>query len=157
MGSENKAKIFEQFDKNFEYLKVKYNLLINSDIITREFEILIAGKSFKALLIFVDGMTNSESINNNILAPLMLKNSIKMTPSKQVKLNNVQKFNLQDFLVNKLISQNVVEISKDFEDCFGKINSGFTALFVDTLDVAICMETKKLPVDLFQLHNLKLL
>ena len=146
MGSENKAKIFEQFDKNFEYLKVKYNLLINSDIITREFEILIAGKSFKALLIFVDGMTNSESINNNILAPLMLKNSIKMTPSKQVKLNNVQKFNLQDFLVNKLISQNVVEISKDFEDCFGKINSGFTALFVDTLDVAICMETKKLPV-----------
>ena len=37
-----KTKIFENFDKNFEYLKVKYNLLINSDINTREFKISIA-------------------------------------------------------------------------------------------------------------------
>lgn len=136
--------IYDEFNKNFEYLKVKYNLLINSDIITREFEISVASKSFKALLIFVDGMTNSESINNNILKPLMLKNSIKMSPSKSPKLNNIQKFDLQNFLLNRLISQNVIEISKDFNDCFTKINNGFVALFVDTLNIAICMEAKDL-------------
>lgn len=135
--------IYDSFDKNFEYLKVKYNLLINSDINTREFEISIGGKSFKSLLVFVDGITNTESINNNILAPLMLKNSIHMNPSKSVKLNNVQKFDLQNFLYNKLISQNVIEIVKDFKDCFEKINYGFVALFVDTLNIAFCIEAKK--------------
>ena len=141
-NEEKMTNIFSNFDQNFEYLKVKYNLLINSDINTREFEISISDKTFKALLIFIDGMTNSDSINNNILTPLMLKNSIKMNPSKSIKLNNVQKFDLQDFLLKKLISQNVIEISKDFKDCFEKINSGFVALFVDTLNIAICIEAK---------------
>ena len=145
---EKSINIYDNFDKNFEYLKVKYNLLINSDINTREFEISVSSKTFKALLIFVDGMTDSDSINNNILKPLMLKNSIRMNPSKSMKVNNVQKFDLQEFLINKLISQNVVKVSKDFKDCFEKINNGFTALFVDTLNVALCIETKK-----FQLRS----
>ena len=141
---EKNLDIYDNFDKNFEYLKVKYNLLINSDIVTREFEISISSKTFKALLVFVDGITNSDSINNNILKPLMLKETIKMNPLKQAKLNNVQKFDLKDYLINRLISQNVVEISKDFKDCFEKINSGFVALFVDTLNIAICIEAKDL-------------
>ena len=143
MDSDKKIQIFDNFDKNFEYLKVKYNLLINSDINTREFEISISSKNFKALLIFIDGITDNQSINDNILKPLMLKNSIKMNPSKEIRLNNVQKFNLQEFLINKLISQNVIRIAKDFSECFEKINSGYAVLFVDTLNVAICMETKK--------------
>ena len=140
--------IFDSFQKNYEYLKVKYNLLINSDINTREFEISVADKTWKALLIFIDGITDSESINNNILKPLMLKNSIQMHPSKNIKLNHVQKFNLQEFLLNKLIPQNVIQISKDFKDCFEKINSGFAVLFVDTLNIAICLEAKN-----FQTRN----
>lgn len=139
---EKKVNIFDDFDKNFEYLKVKYNLLINSDINTREFEITVANKSFKALLIFIDGMTNSDSINNNILSPIMLKNSIRMNPTNSIKISNIQKFNLKDFLLKRLISQNVVEISQDFKDCFEKINMGFVALFVDTLNIAFCIEAK---------------
>lgn len=139
-------KIFDNFDKNFEYLKVKYNLLINSDINTREFDISVGGKNYKSLLIFIDGMTDSDSINNNILTPLMLKNSIKMAPTKNIKLENVKKIDLKDFLKNKLLPQNVIKISEDFEDCFKKINNGFTALFVDTLNIAFCIETKKFEV-----------
>jgi len=141
-SAEKTAKISNNFSKNFEYLKVKYNLLINSDIETREFEISVSNKTFKALLIFVDGITNSDSINNNILKPLMLKETIKMSPSKKPKLDNVQKFDLKNYLLNRLLSQNVIEVSENFKDCFEKINSGFVALFVDTLNIAICMETK---------------
>ena len=142
VSSEKPVKISDSFSKNFEYLKVKYNLLINSDITTREFEISVSNKTFKALLIFIDGITNSDSINNNILKPLMLKETIKMSPSKKPKLDNVQKFSLKDYLLNRLLSQNVIQISEDFKDCFEKINSGFAVLFVDTINVAICMETK---------------
>ena len=136
------VKLSNSFNKNFEYLKVKYNLLINSDITTRKFEISVANKTFKALLIFVDGMANSDSINNNILKPLMLKDEIKSNPIKKPKLNNIQKFDLKNYLLNRLISQNTIKLSEDFNDCFEKINSGFTVLFVDTLNIAICMETK---------------
>lgn len=139
--------IYDNFDKNFEYLKVKYNLLINSDINTREFEISVANKNFKALLIFIDGMTNSDSINTHILTPLMLKNAIRMTPKQEVqKPPTAKKLDLQDFLLNKLISQNVIQIAKDFKDCFEKINGGFAALFVDTLNVALCIEAKDFQV-----------
>jgi len=139
---EKNIAISSDFSKNFAYLKVKYNLLINSDITAREFEIPIANKIFKALLVFVDGMTSADSINNNILKPLMLKNTLKMNPFKPPKLNNIQKFDLQHFLLNRLISQNVIEIEPDFKSCFEKINSGFVALFVDTLPIAICIEAK---------------
>ena len=64
--------ISENLNKNYDYLKVKYNLLLNSDINTREFEISVSDKTFKALLVSVDGITNIDTINNNILKPLML-------------------------------------------------------------------------------------
>ena len=46
-------------------------------------------------------------------------------------------------MIYKKIIINVVKVSKDFDDCFQKINLGFTVLFVDTLNVALCIETKK--------------
>lgn len=144
-------KITTSYDENFEYLKVKYNLLINSDINTREFEIKISNKSFKACLIFVDGMIDSESINNSVLKPLLLKNSIRMQAPKQTqnsnkgaKLNEVKKFDLKDFLLKNLIAQNTVQIETDFASTFQKINAGFTALFVDTLNISFCIEAKNI-------------
>ena len=141
-SKESKIRISDNINKNLEFLNAKYNLSLNSDINTRNFEISVSDKNFKALLIFIDGITDSDSINNSILAPLMLKNAINMNPSKKKKLNSIEKFDLKKFLLNKLIPQNVIKISKDFNSCFEKINSGFVALFVDTLDIAICIEAK---------------
>lgn len=133
------------YDENMKYLKIKYNLLINSDITTREFEIEISNKKFKACLIFIDGMVDSNSINTSILSPLLLKNSIKMQANtNQPKLNDVKKFNLQDFLLKNLITQNTIQIEKDFKSAFEKINAGFSVLFVDTLNSVFCIETKDL-------------
>jgi len=142
--SQTDIKIFNEYKKNIEYLTVKYNLLINSDISTREFEINIADKKFQACLIFIDGMVDSESINNNILSPLLLKNSIKMQPQKNPKLNNIKKFDLKEFLLNNLIPQNTIQIEETFSNVFEKVNSGFCALFVDTLNIAFCAETKNI-------------
>jgi spore germination protein KA len=138
-------KISSNYDENLEFLKVKYNLLINSDINTREFEIEISQKKFKACLIFVDGMADSESLNESILKPLLLKNSIKMqTSSSKPKLNEAKKFDLKKYLLKNLITQNTIQVENDFETIFEKINSGFSVLIVDTLDVAFCIEARDL-------------
>ena len=145
-----KQNIYPVYDNTVQYIKNKYSLLINTDIVLKEFEINIGNKTFKACILFIDGMVNSESINSSVLEPLFLRNSIKMTvPSNEIsenkkKIQNVKKFDLKEFLLNHLIQENSVNIEKTFEDAFSKVNSGYTALFIDTLDIAICIEAKKL-------------
>ena len=67
--------IYPKLSLNVDYIKVKYNSLINSDIKIREFKLNINGKEYDSILLFIDGMINSESINNFILKPIMSKNN----------------------------------------------------------------------------------
>ena len=142
---EIRQKIYSNIDNNLKFLKAKYSLLINSDIVTKEFKINIQNKTYKSFLIFIDGMVNTNSINDFILKPIMLKNSILMktlTPrSINLKRNEI---NLENFIYECLIPQNSIKKSKDFDDLIQKINSGFSALFIDTLDIAFCIETRDL-------------
>ncbi len=135
--------VSSDLNKNLEYLKVKYNMLINSDIKTREFTINIKPKKFSAFIIYIDGMVSDESISNYILKPLLLKNSIKMkAETPEMLQRKILNFNLENFLYSSLIPQNSVSTEKEFSNIVEKINAGFSVLFVDTLDTAIAIETK---------------
>ena len=52
---------------NIEYLKSKYNLLINSDVKIREFSIPIKNKQIPAGLLYIDGMVDEKTITNSVL------------------------------------------------------------------------------------------
>ena len=49
-----KDKISLSLEDNIAYLKVKYNSLLNSDIILREFSLTVYGKTYRALLFYID-------------------------------------------------------------------------------------------------------
>ena len=66
--------IYSSLEVSLEYIKVKYNTLINSDIVLREFTLSARNRQYKALLFFIDGMVDSQLINNNVLESLMLRN-----------------------------------------------------------------------------------
>ena len=145
------TKVSPNLSLNLEYLKSKYNMLINSDIKIRDFVLPIKSKNFSAFLLYVDGMVDGDNINDFILEPLLLKNSITMqmqnqdthkTPSKNISVKRVKKFNLEDFIYNGLIPQNSISKETDFSKIVAKVNAGFCALFVDTLDTAFCIEAK---------------
>jgi len=70
---ENK-KIYPTLSVNLEYLKTKYNLLINSDIVLREFTLNARGKQYCAALLYIDGMIDSEIMDKFVLEPLMMRN-----------------------------------------------------------------------------------
>jgi len=63
--------------ENLEFLKVKYNSMINSDVILREITITVRGKKYDAVLVLIDGMSSSELINNYLLKPLMVEQPMK--------------------------------------------------------------------------------
>lgn len=144
--------IFPSLSINLDYIKTKYNTLINSDIVIREFKIPIQNVNYNAFLLYIDGMVDNDSINNFILEPLLLKNSISMKPkditstaiSNGISIKRVKKFNLEDFIFDSLIPQNSIQKDIKFSSAISKVNGGFCALFIDTLSIAFCIETKNI-------------
>lgn len=145
--------IYPSLDVNLEYMKTKFNSLINSDISIREFTLLAQNKEYKAFLFYIDGMVDTKLINDFILKPLMLRNKANThTPDKKVKVtsaiaNNIsvrrmKKFNLEDYIFNSLVPQNTIKKVSEFEKIISDINMGNCALFVDTLSIAFSLEVK---------------
>ena len=57
-----KQKLFPSLLVNIEYLKTKYNLLINSDVKIRKFLLPIQNKKIPAALLYIDGMVDETTI-----------------------------------------------------------------------------------------------
>lgn len=138
---------------NLDYIKAKYNLLINSDIIIRQFILNARGKLYNAFLFYIDGMVNSQILNHFVLEPLMPRNKSNLFNNEQnrvisestkdnITVRKVKKFNLSDYIESCLIPQNNVEKNNSFEDVFSGVNSGNCALFVDTLSIAFDIDVK---------------
>ncbi len=132
--SNEKVKIFPSLNVNIEFMRTKYNLLINSDIILREFTINARGKQYNAFLVYIDGMVDSEIMDKFILEPLMLRNKNNLFDGTQSKViseavaNNitvrkVKKFDLSNYLMGCLMPQNAVKEVSDFDEVANGINS----------------------------------
>lgn len=146
-SQDKEQNIYNTLDVNIDYLKVRYNLLINSDIIMRNFKIIIKGKEYKAMLIFIDGMIDSESISNFILKPLMYKKNSEQKKStsaitSNISVRRVKKFNLEKYIYESLVPQNNIKTTTKFNDAISSVNSGDCALFIDTLSVAYVIDVK---------------
>ena len=142
--------VFDSLQQNLEYIKSKYNVLINSDIVIREFSLNCKNKQYNAFLIYIDGMTDSVIINDFVLKPLMLKNKSNTfneqnnktitthTPSSQKnKINE-----LANYIYNNLVPNNNLSKQTKFEKIISDINSGNCVLFVDTLNIVFDIDAK---------------
>lgn len=129
-----KTKIFPSLVVNIEYIKTKYNLLINSDVILREFTMNARGKQYNAFLIYIDGMVNSQIMDDFILKPLMLRNKnnlydgsqnkvISESVANNITIRKVKKFDLPNYLMGCLMPQNDVKEIFDFDEAANGINS----------------------------------
>lgn len=145
--------IFTSLDVNLDYIKTRYNLLINSDIITREFILNARGKQYKALLLYIDGMVNSQILNDFVLEPLMMRNKnnlfdndqnrvISEAVSNNITVRKVKKFDLVEYIESCLIPQNSIKQANSFNDIFSGVNSGNCGLFIDTLNIAFDIDVK---------------
>ena len=139
--------IYPTLNVNIDFIKLKYNTTINSDIKLREFKLNIKGKIYNAILLFIDGMIDSKSINNFILKPIMQKSNDIKKDSPYVITNNItvrkiKKFNLEEYISNSLVPQNTMKKVTTFEEVFSSVNMGDCALFVDTLPLAFTIDVK---------------
>ena len=139
-------------EENLKYLNIKYNTLINSDIIIKNFDLRANNKKYSAFIAYIDGMVNTDTINSNILEPLMLRslNNIKPSDEKIVlenktthlKIKKVKKENLLDLINLSLLPQNSVQIENQFSELITGMNSGNCLLFINTLNQAFNVDVK---------------
>ena len=145
--------IYNNLNVNLDYIKTRYNILINSDIILREFTLTARGKQYNAFILFIDGMVDSNIINDFVLESLMLKNKsnlyngnenrvISEAITNNITVRKVKRFDLVDFIYNSLIPQNNVKIVSTFDEIIAGVNSGNCALFIDTIDKAFNIDVK---------------
>ena len=128
------VKIYPSLSVNIEYLKTKYNLLINSDVILREFTINARGKQYNSLLLYIDGMVDSTMSDDFVLKPLMLRNKnntfdgsqnkvISEAVANNITVRKIKKFDLSNYLLSCLMPQNTVEQVSSFDEAIKGINS----------------------------------
>ncbi len=144
--------IYTSVEVNLEYIKVKFNTLINSDIKIREFDLTARNKVYKAFILYIDGMSDSKSINRFILHPLMLKSKantntapediVSSAVANNITVKKVKKFDLVDYIYSCLIPHNDVQKFNNFEDVISAVNSGDCALFIDTIDTCFLCDVK---------------
>lgn len=144
--------IYSSLSVNLEFMKSKYNVLINKDIVIREFSLTAQNKTYSAFLMYIDGMVNGSDLNEFILEPLMLRNRAntydtnsetqKVAVTKHISVKRTKKFDLEEYIYSSLMPQNNVIKVNTFKDMSESINLGNTALFVDTLGIAFNIELK---------------
>lgn len=150
---EESKKIFDILSVNSDYINSKYNLSINSDIVTRNFILNARSKQYNAMLLYIDGMTDAKMLNDFVLNPLMLRNKnnlfegdqnriISEAVTNNIVVRKVKKFDLADYIQSCLLPQNNVKQLSLFKDVFHSVNSGNCVLFVDTLSVCFDIDIK---------------
>ena len=152
-NSNTKQVVFTSLSQNLEFVKSSYNTLINSDINIRQFVLNARGRQYNAFLLYIDGMIDTNIMNDFVLNPLMMRTRSNLYDGNQSKIisesiiNNItvrkiKKFDISDYLLNNLMPQNSVKKLTNFSEIFSGVNSGNCVLFVDTLNVAFDIEVK---------------
>ncbi len=117
-------KISTQYEENLKLVSEVYSLPENSDIKIREF---LIGQHTRAFLLFVEGLVKDDSVNTNILGPLML---LPQSSSTYQALHDT-------LLLNSQISD-----TTSFRTVFDDVNMGNCVLFTDGLDTAFSIDVK---------------
>ena len=157
-------KVYSSIKQNLEYLQVKYNTLINSDIIIRNFSMLCMDKEYSAFIIYIDGMCDSNIINHFVLKPIMLRNdnntfnniNFSKPTSEGITAHKIKKEDISSYIYNKLVPNNNISIQTEFNKIISDINSGNCILFVDSINTAFDIDAKgfkQRSVDTPQIEN----
>lgn len=154
---DDRQNVYKTLKENLNYMQTRYNALINSDIIIRDFSIIVKNKEYKAFILYIDGMSDSILINQFILKPLMLRNknntydssniskkdeeSRSTITAKKIK-KSVSQDTLSSYIYDRLVPQNNISMEREFSKIISDINSGNCALFVDSINVAFDIDVK---------------
>lgn len=124
--------IFTVTKQNLETMQDLTHRKVCSDIVFRNFVININNTEYPAFICFYDGLSDSNLIDQFILRPLM---NVYEFENKDVKTS----------ITDYILEQNQVKEVSTWEKVLDGLVSGNCIVFVESLDVALSCDTKKIP------------
>lgn len=128
--------------KNIDIFKNLLHFPTSNDLIFRFFDLNINNNSINCLIIFYDGLVNSQLIDDFMISRLTIP--INVFEKKSI-IKHKNEFDIKKILAEKIIVENQVTFAKTFSEVIDKILHGDVALVVDGIDEAIICDVKKLP------------
>jgi len=118
------GKVSAKYEKNLDWMKERFSIPQNNDIVLREFTLKNRNRAF---LVHIDGMVRSATVNEFILKPLMMA--------------ELSEKNLKEAVADTL-QINAMKQQKRLFDAEAGILMGDTAVFVEGVNVVYVCETK---------------
>ena len=125
-------RVNSSLEVNKRYLEIIYSLPKNKDIIIREFYIALE-KPLKAFVLFIDGLSNADIINNSILKPLM----VLLDEGVKIKHGEVA-----EYIKEHLLPGHDVKLLNKYRQLLDFVNYGNTAIFIEGSSQCLVVETK---------------
>ena len=124
-------KVSGKIEKDLEKIKEFMNYPLSGDLMIREFKVKIKDKERKAFIFFIDGLVDRTNIGHFVLNPLMHESS-------EIKESG----DAEDFVYNRLISQNVLSKAKTYGEAIDKVCFGECGIFIDGISVCFSADVK---------------
>src|SRR5690554_4210414 len=126
------ARLLPDLAKNLEYFKEKIGH--SDDVVFREYTLELP-ESVAILVIFVDGLSSKEIINEYILQSLTFRGELKSEWTRDKK-------NLIHHIKDKVLNINEVQTSNNLEELVTMVLSGETVILFDGYEEALICNTR---------------
>lgn len=136
--------ISSDLNKNVTLLKELLHFPKSNDIQFRFFDITINDNKYSSLLIFYDGLVNSEFLNNYILKQLMQNYSFQQEESKNI-IKKKETFDIKTIILGSILAESQVSFVENYKQAISMIINGDALLLVDSLNIGIVCDVKKIP------------
>lgn len=122
--------LFKSLEENKRLLERVFELPANQDIVVRDF--LIPSLNKKALIIYIDGLTDRDTQNFAVLQPLMVLGHDESMDGKDPITTAYE----------KLVPGHQIQKTENFQDVVDGVLDGSSALLIDGSTQALIIETK---------------
>jgi spore germination protein KA len=125
--------ISRMLQNNLDYIKKRFSVPTNSDVMIREFDVIVGKKAIPAFMVYYDGMVDRNIVNSDILLPLMLLSNL------DIKSDDIR---IDVYIRSHLLTHNQIKEVKEFEQVLGEVNFGGCGIFVDGMNTAFTADVK---------------
>jgi len=134
--SEEKSKdgdISNRLSDNLGYVKKKFTIPENGDVVLREFDITVRDKTIPAFIVFYDGMVDRQVINNYILQPLMILSNLDIKGKE---------LSVAEFIKKHILPHNQLKETGLHQEVIDEVNYGGCGLYIDGINIAFAADVK---------------
>ncbi len=121
-----RAYVTGEYEKDFAYIRQRFNVPINNDVVMRE---MVLKDGTRAFVVFYDGMSHSQYMNDNVITPLL-------------RFPYADGGELGEDLYKEFTTHNQATPKKDMDEIIDEVNFGSCGLFVEGVGIAFVFDVR---------------